>query len=212
MAVRRTRTLQRLPSEVHAVVESGSGMIGHITLDTNCAGARSAGKLHAACDVAGAGNGATDDPTRARREKSRTQPRGVLRATAPVLDPTRSRVTGVPTANTTLEPDQFRARRSVPQASTHSLTRRTYVNGLVCSILPSIFLKRRRRSPKQDVQKGWFRRSSKPSSIRTINEALFTQGVFLRGIPIWVRELTHFRSCDSSLFRFGVTLRSSPRL
>ena len=46
--------------------------------------------LHAACEVAGAGDGATDIPTRARRGKPRTQPRDALRATAPVLDPTRA--------------------------------------------------------------------------------------------------------------------------
>ena len=39
--------------------------------------------------MAGAGNGATGIPTRARRGKPRKQPREALRATAPVLDPTR---------------------------------------------------------------------------------------------------------------------------
>ena len=63
---------------------------GLITHDEKCAGARSAGNPHAACDVAGAGDGATDIPTRARRGKLRTQTRDALRATAPVLDPTRS--------------------------------------------------------------------------------------------------------------------------
>jgi hypothetical protein len=63
-------------------------MIGPITPDVKRAGARSAGNPHAACDVAGAGNGITDDPTRARKGKPRIQTRGVLRITAPVLDPT----------------------------------------------------------------------------------------------------------------------------
>ncbi len=49
-----------------------------ITFDAKCAGARSAGNPHAACDVAGAGNGATDDPSRARRGKPWTQTRGLL--------------------------------------------------------------------------------------------------------------------------------------
>jgi hypothetical protein len=46
-----------------------------ITFDAKCAGAGSAGNPHAACDVAGTGNGATDDPGRARRGKPRTQTR-----------------------------------------------------------------------------------------------------------------------------------------
>ena len=62
--------------------------MGPITLDEKCAGARSAGNPHAACEVEGAGNGATDYPRRAQRGKPRTQPRVLLRATAPVLDPT----------------------------------------------------------------------------------------------------------------------------
>ena len=68
---------------------SRSSLIGLITLDVKCAGARSAGNPHATCDVAGAGNGVTATPKRARRGKPRTQPRRCLRATAPVPDPTR---------------------------------------------------------------------------------------------------------------------------
>ncbi len=63
-------------------------MIGLITLDEKCAGARSAGNPHAACEAEGTGNGATDHPRRARKGKPRTQTRKILRATAPVLDPT----------------------------------------------------------------------------------------------------------------------------
>src|SRR5262249_53766428 len=44
-----------------------------ITLGVKCAGARSAGNPHATCDVAGAGNGATATPKRARRGKPRIQ-------------------------------------------------------------------------------------------------------------------------------------------
>ncbi len=69
-------------------VESDSDLIGPINLDAKCAGKRSAGNPHAAFEEAGAGNGATDIPTRARRGKPRTQTRNALRATAPVLDPT----------------------------------------------------------------------------------------------------------------------------
>src|SRR6516225_8301664 len=53
--------------------ESRSSPIGHIKLDTKQTGAPSAGKLHAGCDVAGAGNGSTATPKRARRGKPRTQ-------------------------------------------------------------------------------------------------------------------------------------------
>ena len=63
-------------------------MIGLITLDEKCAGARSAGNPHAACEAEGTGNGVTDQPRRARRGKPRRQTRMILRATAPVLDPT----------------------------------------------------------------------------------------------------------------------------
>ena len=68
-------------------------LICPITLDAKRAGARSAGNPHAACEVAGIGNGITDDPTRARRGKPRRQTRGVLRVTAPVLDPTSQQTT-----------------------------------------------------------------------------------------------------------------------
>ena len=47
--------------------------------------------LHAACEVAGAGNGATEVSKRARRGKPRIRPRDVLRATAPAPDPTRAK-------------------------------------------------------------------------------------------------------------------------
>ena len=75
---------------------AASPSIGLITLETKCAGARSAGNPHAACDVAGAGNGATAIPKRARRWKRRTQPRSCLRVTAPALDPTRLPSLSVP--------------------------------------------------------------------------------------------------------------------
>ena len=58
-----------------ATGESNSNSIGPITLGEKCAGARSAGNPHAACEVAGAGNGVTVHPTRARRRKLRIQPR-----------------------------------------------------------------------------------------------------------------------------------------
>ena len=53
-------------------------MIGLINLEVKGAGARSAGNPHAACDVEGAGNGATERPIRARRGKPRIQTRPLL--------------------------------------------------------------------------------------------------------------------------------------
>ena len=57
MAVRKARTLLGVSGFLWAVdLGSRSGLIGLITLDVNCAGARSAGNPLATCDVAGAGN------------------------------------------------------------------------------------------------------------------------------------------------------------
>ena len=53
-------------------------MIRLINLEMKCAGTRSAGNPHAACDVAGAGNGITNIPSRARRGQPRIQTRVVL--------------------------------------------------------------------------------------------------------------------------------------
>ena len=57
MVVRSGGTLFGVPCFVSALeLGSRSGLIGLITLDVNCAGARSAGNPLATCDVAGAGN------------------------------------------------------------------------------------------------------------------------------------------------------------
>src|SRR5262249_300862 len=57
MAVRNPRTLLGVSGFLWpADLGSRSGLIGLITLDVNCAGARSAGNPLATCDVAGAGN------------------------------------------------------------------------------------------------------------------------------------------------------------
>ncbi len=66
------------PMATAAVGDSGANMIGLINLGMKCAGTRSAGNPHAACDVAGAGNGVTDIPSRARRGKPRIQTRDIL--------------------------------------------------------------------------------------------------------------------------------------
>ena len=64
-------------------------MIGLINLEVKCAGARSAGNPHAACDVAGVGNGATDDSTWGTMEETPDTDKGLPKwATAPALDPT----------------------------------------------------------------------------------------------------------------------------
>ncbi len=84
MVVWDTRSLQ----PVSGFLESGFYSSGPITLDEKCAGARSAGNPHAACDVAGVGDGITEGPKRARRWKRRIQPRHFLRIYAPALDPT----------------------------------------------------------------------------------------------------------------------------
>jgi len=59
-----------------------------ITLAANCAGARSSVNPHAACDVADVGNGATENPKRARRGKPWRQDKD---------DPTGHRATSDPT-------------------------------------------------------------------------------------------------------------------
>ena len=57
MAVWHVGTLLGVPRVVYTVdLGSRSSLIGPITLDVKCAGARSAGNPHATCDVAGAGN------------------------------------------------------------------------------------------------------------------------------------------------------------
>src|ERR1043166_3480271 len=73
MAVPNLGTLFGVPRFVWITLGSRPSMIGLISFAMNCAGARSAGNPHATCDVAGAGNGATANPIRARRGKPRTQ-------------------------------------------------------------------------------------------------------------------------------------------
>ena len=89
MDVRDRRTVHRLPSSMsRSFAERRPGSIGHITLRGKCAGARSAGKPHAACDVAGAGNGLTVRLVRHSHRKRGETDRPRLRSTAPALDPT----------------------------------------------------------------------------------------------------------------------------
>ena len=89
MDVRDCRTVHRLPRSIsRSFAERRPGSIGHITLRGKCAGARSAGKPHAACDVAGAGNGLTVRLVRHSHRKRGETDRPRLRSTAPALDPT----------------------------------------------------------------------------------------------------------------------------
>ena len=89
MDVGDCRTVHRLPSSIsRRFAERRPGSIGHITLRGKCAGARSAGKPHAACDVAGAGNGLTVRLVRHSHRKRGETDRPRLRSTAPALDPT----------------------------------------------------------------------------------------------------------------------------
>ena len=63
--------------------------LGHITLDTKCAGARFAGNPHVACEVEGAGNGdmvGTEAPARGGSRRQQLLP--LPTSTAPALDPT----------------------------------------------------------------------------------------------------------------------------
>ncbi len=69
-------------------IRQGEGHPGHITLDAKCAGARSAGNPHAACEEAGAGNGLTVWLVRHSQRKRGATDRPRLRGTAPALDPT----------------------------------------------------------------------------------------------------------------------------
>ena len=66
------------PKALPALSDSGASKISLITLEMKCAGTRSAGNPHAACDVAGTGNGITNIPSRARRGKPRIQTRDIL--------------------------------------------------------------------------------------------------------------------------------------
>src|SRR3954467_13081861 len=60
MAVQYIRTLRGVPRVLSMLrLCSRPTLIGPITLDVKCAGARSAGNPHATCDVAGAGNQVT---------------------------------------------------------------------------------------------------------------------------------------------------------
>jgi hypothetical protein len=69
-------------------VKAKAEPIGLITLGVNCAGARSAGNLHATCDVAGDGTQLTVRLVRHSQRKRGAPDRPDLRSMAPFLDPT----------------------------------------------------------------------------------------------------------------------------
>jgi hypothetical protein len=58
-ALRHVGPLEGRPRYVSTIGESGASLLGPITREVQCAGARRAGHLHAACEEAGAGNVAT---------------------------------------------------------------------------------------------------------------------------------------------------------
>ncbi len=93
MALRNARTLLGVPRLLWVCLGSRSSLIGLISLTANCAGARSAGNPHATCDVAGAGNGATASPKRARRGNPGYKPRMSLRANRASARPYQDHVT-----------------------------------------------------------------------------------------------------------------------
>ncbi len=84
----------RHPLKSWSLRKTRGGSIGHIILRGKCARARSAGKPHAACDVAGAGNGLTVRLVRHSHRKRGETDRPRLRSTAPALDPTALRLFG----------------------------------------------------------------------------------------------------------------------
>src|SRR6516165_9115012 len=88
MAVRISAAVQRLQGSV-VYAESCPSTIGPITLEVKQTGERSAGNLHAAFDVAGAGNAARSRYCDTRRRKGETTGNTNIDLTgAPVLDPT----------------------------------------------------------------------------------------------------------------------------
>ena len=97
MAVRHVGTLLGVP-RILSVVELGgrSSLIGPITLDVKCAGARSAGNPHATCDVAGAGNRLTVGLVRHSQRKRGEMDRPNLRSNGasprPYRDAQRSKM------------------------------------------------------------------------------------------------------------------------
>ena len=81
MAVWHAGTLLGVPRVVFTVdLGSRSSLIGPITLDVKCAGARSAGNPLATCDVAGAGNHFTARIVRHSQRKRRVTDRPSLRS------------------------------------------------------------------------------------------------------------------------------------
>jgi hypothetical protein len=86
MAVRGTEAVQRISGSSSICAESTPSLIGLITPDTKQTGKRSAGKPHAAFDVAGAGNMAMVAGLRSKAKAMELPPAPNVRA--PALDPT----------------------------------------------------------------------------------------------------------------------------
>jgi len=86
MAVRGTEAVQRISGSSSICAESTPSLIGLITPDTKQTGKRSAGKPHAAFDVAGAGNVTMVAGLRSTTKVMELPPAPTVRA--PALDPT----------------------------------------------------------------------------------------------------------------------------
>src|SRR5258708_3626953 len=96
MAVRNARTVLGVSSFLWAVaLGSRSGRIGLITLDVNCAGARSAGNPLATCDVAGAGNQLTVRLVRHSQRKRGATDRPNLRSNGASPRPYRAAISAL---------------------------------------------------------------------------------------------------------------------
>ena len=99
MDVWHVGTLLGVPRIVSTVdLGSRSSLIGPITLDVKCAGARSAGNPHATCDVAGAGNQFTVRLVRHSQRKRGAMDRPNLRSNG--ASPRPYRITLDPTTGT----------------------------------------------------------------------------------------------------------------
>jgi hypothetical protein len=91
-------------------------------------------------DVTGAGDGAMEEPKRARSRKRRIQPRPVLHATAPALDPTVTSVVDILRR-------RFGSARIALETTIHTVTTWTYTSILLqLSLHTAGSFRRRRRS------------------------------------------------------------------
>ena len=134
VAARHARALRRVSSKgLRAIAESAPTLMGLITLGEKRTGEPCAGNPHARFDRAGAGNGVTAKPKRARSWKRLRQPRLSLRTTAPVLDPTPGETIAAPGAS----PSSVTSFAVVAEPFSTSTGGRTFcgdATGVVCTM------------------------------------------------------------------------------